>query len=239
MSRRNKGFSLIELMIVTAVILVLGSVTLPAFQRYMRKAKNTEAITAIGALNKAQIITFSENNHFGHCVTNMTAADEAKWETGDKFPLDITCTDNIQFAIPQGAFTHFQYTSIPGKYAAANTLDPAVDAAAVAVGHPVAPVNFETSEIIFNTMGAGAGACEGGGAGVTAMTGVGLGLEAVPPAGYGYYVAFGIANLNSGGASPLALSEEACSLIFQIVEYNPAQDEGFSVSPIVVYAFGE
>ena len=41
--RNQKGFTLIELMIVVAIIGILAAVAIPAFMRYMNKAKSTEA----------------------------------------------------------------------------------------------------------------------------------------------------------------------------------------------------
>jgi prepilin-type N-terminal cleavage/methylation domain-containing protein len=60
--RRSGGFTLVELMIVVAIIGILAAVAIPAFTRYVKKSRTTEAV---GHLNKewAGSLTYYETDH--------------------------------------------------------------------------------------------------------------------------------------------------------------------------------
>jgi type IV pilus assembly protein PilA len=50
----QKGFSLVELMVVVAIIGILASIAIPQFQKFTAKARQGEAKTQLGALAKFQ-----------------------------------------------------------------------------------------------------------------------------------------------------------------------------------------
>lgn len=49
----NKGFTLIEMMVVVAIVAILAAIGIPMYQKYMDEAKTAEAVTAMGQIADA------------------------------------------------------------------------------------------------------------------------------------------------------------------------------------------
>jgi prepilin-type N-terminal cleavage/methylation domain-containing protein len=62
--RGNKGFTLIEIMVVVAILGILGTMALPAFKTAHRMAVGSEATAILKQLVDAEIIYFLEHNHY-------------------------------------------------------------------------------------------------------------------------------------------------------------------------------
>jgi prepilin-type N-terminal cleavage/methylation domain-containing protein len=85
--RKNAGFTLVELMIVVAIIGILAAVAIPAFDRYVKKSRTSEAV---GHLNKlwAGSVTYYNAEHFNDGVAlakrfpTGTAAKTAEKQCG-------------------------------------------------------------------------------------------------------------------------------------------------------------
>ena len=99
--RSKKGFTLIELMIVVAIIGILAAIAIPNFLRFQAKSKQSEAKTNLGGIFTAEVAYFGEHNYFGNF-------SEIAWA-----PVG----SNARYRYVSGAFTNNlggTYTPTPG-----------------------------------------------------------------------------------------------------------------------------
>jgi type IV pilus assembly protein PilA len=62
--RAPRGFTLVELMIVVAIIGILAAIAIPNFMKFLAKTKKSEARYNLEAIYKAEISYFGEANTF-------------------------------------------------------------------------------------------------------------------------------------------------------------------------------
>ncbi len=85
-SRRTRGFSLVELMIVVVIVGILSAVAIPSFQGYLMKSRTTEATEFLGVIRLSEEsfrsefgtyqATFDPNGHDITLIdTNLVPSD--------------------------------------------------------------------------------------------------------------------------------------------------------------------
>ena len=107
---KQKGFTLIELMIVVAIIGILAAVAIPAFMDYMKKGKTTEAQLQLNKISKNTKAEFNTNSAYPVVTApstpttvccgqpkNKCVANAAQWATAPWQALDFQIDDDNYF----------------------------------------------------------------------------------------------------------------------------------------------
>jgi len=132
--KNNKGFSLLELLIVVAIILIIATIAIPSLLRSRQAANESAAVANLRTVNTAEVTYLSSSGgNYGGIVDLIGAGLLDGTFTGVKAGYNFTVTavgsDYTASATPASSNTgRFGYYSVPDavvRYSTVTSLAPA------------------------------------------------------------------------------------------------------------------
>lgn len=112
-TRRDAGFTLIELMIVVAILAIIAGIAIPVYEGYVSTSRNVEAFNNMSSLRLAEQEYYLENNQYvggtydaitaSKSLLNSPASNPLGWSPSEpdakqNFSYKVTLASNASIA---------------------------------------------------------------------------------------------------------------------------------------------
>lgn len=109
--KKTKGFTLIELMIVVAIIGILAAIAIPNFLRYQQKSRQAEAKANLGGIFTSEVSYYGEHNTYTTMATTPVGVVPAGFITTLSWSPVGTCRYAYGVTLPTGTGTFLALAS--------------------------------------------------------------------------------------------------------------------------------
>jgi type IV pilus assembly protein PilE len=101
MNKKEKGFTLIELMIVVAIIGVIGAIAVPSYNSYMLKSRRSDAKVGMAKVADRQERYYLQNNTYTTSLADLGLTGDLT--ENSYYQLSVTSADVAAFELEADA----------------------------------------------------------------------------------------------------------------------------------------
>ncbi|MDO6459195.1 type IV pilin protein [Granulosicoccaceae sp. 1_MG-2023] len=112
--KKSSGFTLIELMIVLAIVGILSAIAIPQYTKYVTKSKRTEATGTLMEIANKQVRYHADNNSYASNI------GELGYGADDTVTDWVNTSGTYSFTISSSSTNSFELTATPQDEQASN-----------------------------------------------------------------------------------------------------------------------